>query len=223
MALVSSMLRPPWIFLVALMRKSSGKSGPGGPGAVDDFQGEAHAAGEVAAEDVQTLVGRGRHELGDEIAMGAVDFDRVEAGFPGPDRGVPERVDQGEGLVGGELPGEFAHDRAGDRGGRDRLVADDGPAGLAAGVVELHGDLAAVAVHGVGQAAHPWDQVIAPQAELVGDGLAQGVDGRDLDDDKPKAALGPGRVIVHELVGDCSVRIAEVRTHGRYDKSIFNL
>ena len=49
------------------------------PDAGDDLQDEPHAAEEAAAEAVVPLVDVGAHELGDQVAVGAVQFDAVEA------------------------------------------------------------------------------------------------------------------------------------------------
>ena len=62
--------------------------------AADDFQRETHAPFMGAAELVVTAVEQGGHELGDEIAVRAVDFDHVESGFLRPPRPVDKSVDQ---------------------------------------------------------------------------------------------------------------------------------
>ena len=57
--------------------------GPCGADGADDFEGEADAIVEAAAVFVGAVVGEGREELVEQVAVGGVDFDEVEAGGEG--------------------------------------------------------------------------------------------------------------------------------------------
>ena len=63
---------------------------PDGAHRVDDFEGEAHAVLAAAAVLVGALVGERREELVDQVAVGAVDFDDVEAGLRRRGGGIGE-------------------------------------------------------------------------------------------------------------------------------------
>ena len=79
--------------------------GPRGADGADDFEREADAVFEAAAVFVGAVVGEGREELVEQIAVGGVDFDEVESG--------------GEGAMGGgdEVGDDFFHAGAVEGGG----------------------------------------------------------------------------------------------------------
>jgi len=169
---------------------------------VDDFEGEADAVFEAAAVLVGAVVGEGREELVEEIAVGGVDFDEVEAG--------------GEGAVGGggEVGDDLVHAGAvegggrgvgvveGDGGGSDGLPAAfggrndagflpwDGHAGFASGVGELGAGVGAMVVEEGGDAAELGDVVVFPDAEVAEGDAGFGADGAGFGDDEGGAADG---------------------------------
>ena len=65
---------------------------------VDDLQREAHAVLEAAAEAVGALVEVRAHELGDQVAVGGVQLDGVEARLLHPPGRLAEHVDELEDL-----------------------------------------------------------------------------------------------------------------------------
>lgn len=79
--------------------------GPCGADGFDHFEGEAGAVFEAAAVLIDALVGERGEELVEEVAMGCVDLDEVEAG--------------GEGAMGGcyEVGDDFVHAGAVESGG----------------------------------------------------------------------------------------------------------
>ena len=80
--------------------------GPSGADGANDLEGKANAVVEAAAVVVGALVGEGREKFVEEVAVGGVNFDEVEAG--------------GASAMGGrdEVGDDFFHARA-IEGGRD--------------------------------------------------------------------------------------------------------
>ena len=164
------------------------------------------------------------HELSYHVAVTAVDFDTVEAGFLGANRSVAVRVYKLPALVAGQLAADGVVSGAGDCGGGDgSLAADENGEGLTAAVVELTEDRAARSVDGVGELFPAGDERIVPDAGFEDDGLAVGLNGDDLGDYKSVAALCAGGVIGDELIGDVAVRGGEVRAHGGDDEAVLQL
>ena len=56
---------------------------------VEDFEGEAEAGFEGASVGVGAVVGEGGEEAGEEVAVGAVEFEEVEATGGGAPRAAP--------------------------------------------------------------------------------------------------------------------------------------
>ncbi len=121
----------------------------------DDLQHEPHPAQEAAAEAVVPLVDVGAHELGDQVAVGPVQFDAVKARLLDAPRAFGEFLHQLVDLLNRHRADRFAfghvlgvHDLvAGRAGDVDHLVAGRQqvfarPSGLAARVLDLHGALA---------------------------------------------------------------------------------
>ncbi len=65
---------------------------------IDDREREAHPVLEAAAEPVGAHVEERAHELGEQVAVGGVELDGVEAGLLHPPGGLAEEVDQLEDL-----------------------------------------------------------------------------------------------------------------------------
>ena len=196
---------------------------------VDDREREAHPVLEAAAEPVGAHVEERAHELRQQVAVGGVELDGVEAGLLDPPGGLAEEVDELEdlgdrrradllALLLGVLVDDLVAGRPGQLedavGGAQRVVARDGA--LAAGVLELDGALRAVAVHPLGQAGEARDVVVAVGDEAGHRGPAGlHVRRRGADDDEAGAAAGDVGVVVdvalaHLAVG---VRRADVRRH----------
>lgn len=79
----------------------------------DDFEQEAGAVFERATVGVLAVVDGGTQELSDEIAVGAVEFDAIEARLLGPGGGLAELLDDLGDFVGGDGAGFEAVERVG--------------------------------------------------------------------------------------------------------------
>ena len=115
-------------------------------GAAHDFQREADAVLVAAAPLVVAVVGVGGDEFVDQVALGAHDLDAVVAGALGQRRGVGIVVDRLAHLLATQRVRAERADRRLDRAGRHQF----GVVGVAAEVEDLHADLAAGVVHGLG-------------------------------------------------------------------------
>jgi hypothetical protein len=124
-------------------------------------------AQEAAAEAVVPLVDIGAHELGDQVAVGAVQFDAVEAGLLDAPRAFGELLDQLVDLLDRHGPDRLApgqllgvHDFVAGRAGMSitwsladsRFLRGQAAWRPGAGSVRRTG---AVAVHGLGQFGQP--------------------------------------------------------------------
>ena len=136
-----------------------------------------------------------------QVAVGAVDLDAVQAGGHGPLR---RRDDVGEGglsLLGGQRVrhrvGHLALRRVRLALDRDRRRRDDpvgaGDVGMRdpAAVHDLHDDAAATLVHGVGDAAPAGGLLVVHDAGLAGVGARLGAGVRALGDDQAHAGALP--------------------------------
>ena len=195
----------------------------------DDFEREPHAVEEAAAEAIVAPVDVGAHELGDQVAVGGVEFDAVEPCLLDPPCAFAELFDQIVDLFDGHGPDRFALGdllgvddfMAGGAGQVDQLVAGRhevlaGPGGLAARVLDLHGAAGTVAVHGLRQFGQEGNMGILIDRD-TGDRRPPrvAVGRRRTHDDQSAAALG-GLFVVgdHPLVdGAIGVGRADVGRH----------
>ena len=194
---------------------------------VDDREREAHPVLEAAAEAVGPHVQERAHELRQEVAVGGVQLDRVEARLLDPPGGLAEEVDELEDLGDRRLAdllalllGVLVDDLVAGRPrqlqdavrGAEGVVAGD--RALAAGMLELDGAFRAVAVHPLGQPGEARDVVVAVGDE-AGDRRPAGlhVGRRGADDDEAGAAAGDVGVMVDVALADLAVgmRRADVR------------
>ena len=177
------------------------------------FLQKAGAVLDVAAIGVVALVAAAAQELVDQVAVGRVHFHAIKAGGHRIARGVAVVLhDAGQltcierARLGGVHELGLAIDQqngfgfGGDGRGRHRRCAPGLQAGVrdTAHVPQLHDDLAALGVHGVGHLFPGGDLLGAPDARHVGVALALVADGGGLGDDQP----GPGgRVGALAVVG----------------------
>ena len=176
--------------------------GPGSADGADDLERETDAVFEAAAVLVGTVVGERGEELVEQIAVGGVDLDEVEAGgggaMGGGDEVGDDLVEAGAVEGGGKAVGFVEGDGGGCEGlpaafgGRDEagLFPGGGHAGLAAGVGELGAGEGAVVVEKVGDALEAGDVVVGVDAEVVRGDAAFGADGAGLGEDEGGAADG---------------------------------
>jgi len=171
---------------------------PHGPA---DVAGQARPAGEAPAVVVRAPVEPGTQERADQVVVPEVDLHRVEAGFPGNQRGLGVSLDD---------PAQVADRRGSDHPCPQRTQPPGGPergqpvgyrVGDRARVAELGADGGALGVHGVGEPAQPRYRLRA-HPDLVAVGAAfrgyRAVGHRRHAD---PAARGP-QVEVDQSVGD---------------------
>ena len=183
----------------------------------DDFQDEAHPVFFGASVGVRSLIREGGKELRQQVSMGAVDLDGIEARLFRPDRGPGEGVDHGGDSVRAHRLAGLVQYGAGDCGRRLRHPAGGHLEGLPAGVVELQGGLCPLPVHGVGELCQAGDEIIAPNADLVPESLPPGQHSADLRDDQADAASCPAGQVGDQAVADGAVRVPVAGAHGGHD------
>ncbi len=124
--------------------------------------------------------------------MGAVQMDHVDPGPQAP-LGSPSKIPDHPldvGLRHRPRDRTGIHGRAGDGRRADRLAVVGGGRRLAAAVVQLHRQLAAVLVNGVGDPGQAGDDVVAVAADLIGVATALGRDVGRFELDEGSTALG---------------------------------
>jgi hypothetical protein len=197
---------------------------------IEHLQREAHAVLERAAVVVGALVGQRRQELVQQIAMGAVDLDRVQAQRIGAARGGHEaflHALQAGGIQRQRhgLALRMRHVRRGD--GLPAALAirrDVGAAlprhfagGLAAGVAELDRDLdRRVLAHGVDDRLQRRRVLVGPQAQVVGRDASLRRHRGGLDDQEAGAGQGQVAQVDHVPVGRHGLRRRSIGTSGRW-------
>ena len=202
---------------------------------VHDAQQEAGTAGELAAVGVGALVAQRREELVQQVAVGGVDLDQVEARLDGAHGGGGEGRDD---LVdprfvqGGGLRELVVGDRGGGHGLPAAVGACEGGAGVRRAPLGLGGGLApGVGELDPGRRAEGVDQVddraqrlalgVVPQAEVLRGDAPLGDHAGGLEDHGAGAAAGEGAV-VHEVVvgGDAVAGGDGVLAHGRHPDAV---
>ncbi len=167
----------------------------------------------------------------DEVAVGAVDLDTVEAGLDRTAGGVDVLGDDGRDLVLGQLARHRVrlHPVGGEHlaGGGQRARGDGLEAVLVvrvgdpAGVHELDDDPAALAVHGVGDLAPALDLRVAVDAGRGQVALADGARLRALGDDE--GGRGALAVVLDLEVGGDAVRVRAVAGQRRQHDAVRQL
>ena len=186
----------------------------------------ARFSGEPPYASVRVVAAVGE-ELVQQVAVGGVQLDAVEAGRDGALGGVDELGDDAGQLVGLErarllvvLHAVGREDLAlrGDRRGGDGPRAGDARVADAAGVHELGDDLPAAGVDGVGDQAPAGDLLVGVQARGVRVALADRRGLRALGDDQAGAgALG---VVLGDEGRRGLARARAVARQGRHDEAV---
>mmetsp|Transcript_62125 Transcript_62125/g.171843 ORF Transcript_62125/g.171843 Transcript_62125/m.171843 type:complete len:730 (+) Transcript_62125:1758-3947(+) len=206
---------------------------PDGAQRPEDLQRIAQPAVERTAIVVAALVGEGRDEAGQQIAVGAVQFQQVEAGgrraAGGRDEVLahPVHVVAGHGLGRGAEAGQVLLRRGRDQrpaARRQRLVvaALPGQAGgaLGAGVAELHRHLgAAVGVDEVHDALPGGALRLGPQPRAGRRDARIGRHAGHLGEHQPRAAQRPRAEVGQVPVAGHAV-VAAVLRHRRHDDAV---
>ena len=196
---------------------------------IDDGEREAHPVFEAAAETIGAPIQQRAHELGQQIAVGRMQLDRIEAGLLDAPGRLGKEVDQLQNLLGrrrahrlalflGVLVDDLVAGRPGQLQhavvGRQRIVARDGA--LPARVHQLDRAPGAVTVHAVGEPGQAGDEVVAVRHQAGHGGPAGlGIRRGRADDDQPDATFGELTVMIevvltHRTIG---VRGADVGRH----------
>lgn len=187
----------------------------GGAGAADDLQRETHAVLVGTAPAVGALVGGGGDELVDQVALGAHDLDAVVAGELGEAGGADEVLDGALDLDVGQLVRDEGADGGLDGAGGDQVLV----VGVAAEVEDLHRDLPALGVHGLGD--HPvlGGLLLGGEAGAALEGTARVVGGDAAGDDQTGAAAGALGVEGREALEAARV-LFEARVHRAHDHAV---
>ena len=215
--MLSWISRPPAIISLPLTRTRIGEAVAGLlPDVAQDEPQKTHPVIQRTAERIRPLVGVGGEELSGQVPVGSVDLHRVEPSLLGPLGGVAVGLHHGVHLFGGHGMGHALTGGTGD-GGRSHDGKSLGVLrlGLPPGVAQLHGDLGALRVDGVGEPSVAGDEGVVPDAALVDEALALLADGGTLGDDEPEAALGSLGVVVDQRLTGLAVGLCEVGAHGR--------
>jgi hypothetical protein len=205
--------------------------GPSGADGSDDGEREADAVFKAAAVLVGAVVGEGREEFVEEVTVGGVDLDEVEAGGVSAVGGGDEVGDdfrhadlvegggdgvsliEADGRGGDGLPAAF-----GGRDGAD-FFPWNGHAGFAAGVGELGAGVGAVLVQEAGDALELREVLVLPDAEVAGSDAALGADGVGFSDDEGGSADGAAAEVDEMPVAGEAVDRG-VLAHGRDGDSV---
>jgi hypothetical protein len=200
--------------------------GPRGAYGVDNLKEETDAIVESAAVGVGALIGERGEEFVEEVAVGGVNLDEVEAGVVGAMGGLREGVNNGvdAGLVEGLRNGVVR--REGNGAGTEGLPAAfvglkeafaterRGHGGFAAGVSELNSGANALRVDKLGDAGEGGNVVVGIDAEVGRRDASFGEDRGCLEHNEGGSALGT-RAEMNEVpvVGEAVLR--GVLAHGR--------
>ncbi len=205
--------------------------GPGSADGVDDAEEQADAVFKAAAVFVGALVGEGREEFVEQVAVGGVNLDEVEAGAEGALGGLDEGGDEHLDSRGVEGLGDGVSGREGDGGGSDGgpctlfggeeafAVEGRGHAAFAAGVGELDAGAGALGVEEGGDALEVGDVFVFPDAEVGGGDAAFGGDGGGFKGDEASSALGASAEVDEMPVSGKAV-FAVVLAHGGYADAV---
>ena len=147
-----------------------GEVSAAGKANADNYLGEeTHTVKEVAAILVGSLVGVGREELVDKIAMGSMDFNAVKAGGLCNKCAFDILFDHLLHLCGGHLLGNNANKLAGYGRGSDQGIAVKGAGkSFVAGMVELQEHLGVIGMHSVHHSGEAGYHVHICCAQLAG-------------------------------------------------------
>ena len=147
-----------------------------GADGVHDVEGEAGPPLGVTTVFVGAVVGVWRQELVDQVAVGAVHLDGVNACFLTPARAGGELGHEFADLGGGQLAGHHLYDAAGDRRRCHQRGTGIQRVRLSAAVQELDRDPASGVVYGIGKLTQAWDRLVSVATQLPRRNLAPLVD-----------------------------------------------
>ncbi len=189
---------------------------------LDDQTGKTHPVLEIAAELIDTLVGPGRQEGVDQIAVRHMDLNGIGTRLHGALCGLAVALDQLINL----LCGDFHRDISSVRGS-DRRSGLNGSArvlrvSFRTCVLQLDGDLCTFSMTCIDDFFEAFDGRIIVQAGLSGTALCALVDNGRLKGDQAETALCPCAVICCGLVAHGAVSIGKVIAHRRNNKAVLD-
>ena len=189
---------------------------------------EAGAVLQAAAVFVGAPVLERGVKLRDQVTVGGMDLDAVEARLLGARGGGGVRGD-------GDLDARLGHflrddglecglvDRMGNGRGRNRRLAADVDAGMPAAMAELDRRLRSGAMNLIDQPRQPRQEAIVVDSHLVAAVAAGLFRRRHLDGDEADAAACPREIIGDAVVGDEAFRVRRARGHRRHDDPVGDL
>ena len=181
----------------------------------------------AATVPIGALVGKGGKEVGDEVAVGAMDLHYLKASVLGPFCGLSERLDNvmdlGDGQLfrNGSLTVALVHQRPGIGGSGLHGGAKEP---LASAVLDLDaGDRPGI-LDAVSQPSQANDVFIVTDAQLVGCGLAvQPVHIGVLHDDHAYLALGQVLIVADQALRNRAIHVAQTRGLRGLADAVFDL
>ena len=168
---------------------------------------EAHPVLERTAVFVAPMVGVGREELRNQIAVARVHLHRIEPGFVGRADRLPEILGEGRALAAPHAAHESGGVEVEPRRCADREASGRRPMGHVAAVADLDACRGTLGVDGVGHVAQPRND-FGPQPQLFVERHAAAVDRSVSYRGHAHAAAGDRHVVILELL-----RGAEILAH----------
>ena len=209
--------------------------GPDRPDRFDHLQREPHSVLGVAAVLVVPAVGDRGEELVNEVAVGAVDLQHLEAGLVGPAGGrrphLYKLFDLAEGQrTGRRIAGVVFRARCDQlpgvpivylRGGGQRVPTfpRPEPPGLPSAVAELDAGHGTMLLHEAGKPGKVRDEIVMPKPKITDGSASPAVHLGALDEDEPGTAHGE-TAHIHQMPIRREAFCAGVLVHRRDDNPV---
>ena len=202
---------------------TDGEIGAAGlPDAGDNLREHPQAVFKAAAVLVLPLVGIGRQELLEQIAVGGVKLHTITARLLYPSRASHKLGNELLDLFGRQGAGVLLKVFAGNGGGGDnRLPAGERSDRFPAWVMELDEDFSPVLMDHRGQPGQAGDMAILSDGQLPHESGTVGIiDPGDLRDDQAGSAHSAGLIKGQHILGGTSVQLRKADTHGGHDQTV---
>lgn len=202
---------------------------------LDDLGVDAHATCQVATPLVLTKVGERAIELVEQVGVGGVDLDTVEARLLCTTGSLRELIDGGRDVVRrhcvwGLLVAQaitveaLREQRHRNVAGTPGILSDDPAERATATVVELSQNRRAGLVADLDESREALDAVVGLNAQLVVTGTTASAHIQVLGDDQTQASASHAlAVVVERDVARVAARLVLVRGHGRHEDAILEL
>ncbi len=199
---------------------------PLGADGVNNGEKQTDSILKAASVSIRALVGERREELVEQVTVGGMNLDHVEASLEGAASSQNKSVDDGGdaglveslgwGVVGREGQGAGRDSLPAALGGQERAMSGEGSlgAGLAAGMGQLNGCAGALRVNELNNSPESGNVSIAPKPEITGGDAALGKDSGGFQDDQAGATLNAATQVDEvPISGEAVPR--RVLAHGR--------